>query len=253
MGIPLVPEGSWVGAPTDHIILGLKELPDEDFPLKHTHVTFLHVFKGQAGWERVLGRFPRGGGTLLDLEFLNDEHGRRVAAFGYHAGFAGAALGLDVWAHQVMNPGREFGAVMPFRNEAALIEHIKTAVAIGSEKLRRQPRVLVIGALGRCGKGAVDLCMKAGLYDENVLRWDMEETAKGGPFVEIIESDVFINCIYLTHKIPNFVDTQSLASPSRKLSVVVDISCDTTNPNNPLPIYNINTTFDNPTVPVEVS
>lgn len=29
-------------------------------------------YKGQGGWDKVLGRFPRGGGTLLDLEFLED-------------------------------------------------------------------------------------------------------------------------------------------------------------------------------------
>jgi hypothetical protein len=40
-------------------------------------------YKNQGGWEKVLSRFPRGGGTLLDLEFLEDEQGRRVAAFGY--------------------------------------------------------------------------------------------------------------------------------------------------------------------------
>jgi hypothetical protein len=37
------------------------------------------IDKQQAGWENVLARFPRGGGTLLDLEFLVDERGRRVA------------------------------------------------------------------------------------------------------------------------------------------------------------------------------
>ncbi|KAI5807680.1 hypothetical protein DFH27DRAFT_608439 [Peziza echinospora] len=251
-GIPLVPEGSWLDAPSDHIIVGLKELPDEDFPLKHTHITFLHVFKNQKGWERVLGRFPRGGGTLLDLEFLQDERGRRVAAFGYHAGFAGAALGLEVWAHQLNNPGQEFGAVKPFPNEEALITHIKAAIASGVAKSGRQPRILVIGALGRCGKGAVDLALKSGVPKENVIQWDMAETAIGGPFVEIVESDIFINCIYLMHKIPNFVDLESLKNPNRQLSVVVDVSCDTTNPNNPIPIYDVNTTFTNPTVPVPV-
>lgn len=30
------------------------------------------------------------------------------------------------------------------------------------------------------------------------------------------------------------------------------MSCDTTNPHNPIPIYSINTTFDDPTVPVAV-
>lgn len=56
-----------------------------------------------------------------------------------------------------------------------------------AKKSGRQPRVLVIGALGRCGRGAVDLCLKAGIPTENVLKWDMAETAKGGPFVEIVE------------------------------------------------------------------
>lgn len=66
--------------------------------------------------------------------------------------------------------------------------------------------------------------------------------------------DVFVNCIYLTSKIPSFISPESIqaAGSSRKLSVVVDVSCDTTNPNNPLPIYSINTTFDNPTVDVKV-
>jgi saccharopine dehydrogenase (NAD+, L-lysine forming) len=82
-------------------------------------------------------------------------------------------------------------------------------------------------------------------------QWDLPETsAKSGPYQEIIESDVFVNCIYLSAKIPPFVDLESLSSHSRTLSVVCDVSCDTTNPNNPIPIYDINTTFSNPTVPV---
>lgn len=35
-GAKLVPTGSWIDAPSEHIIVGLKELPEEDFPLKHT-------------------------------------------------------------------------------------------------------------------------------------------------------------------------------------------------------------------------
>ena len=170
-------------APEGHIILGLKELPEDTFPLKHTHVQFAHCYKNQGGWAEVLSRFPAGKGTLYDLEFLQDESGRRVAAFGYHAGFAGAALGIEAWAHQQLHPDSELGAVSPYPNEQALIAHIKDVVA----QAGRQPRVLVIGALGRCGRGAVDLCLKAGIDQENVLKWDMAETAKGGPFMEIVE------------------------------------------------------------------
>lgn len=64
---------------------------------------------------------------------------------------------------------------------------------------------------------------------------------------------MFVNCIYLTSKIPSFIDPESIqaAGDKRNLRVVVDVSCDTTNPNNPIPIYSINTTFDKPTVDVE--
>ena len=48
-------------------------------PLKHVHVQFAHCYKQQGGWEKVLARFPRGNGVLLDLEFLTESSGRRVA------------------------------------------------------------------------------------------------------------------------------------------------------------------------------
>ena len=65
--------------------------------------------------------------------------------------------------------------------------------------------------------------------------------------------DIFVNCIYLASAIPPFVTLEQIAAtgPERRLSVVVDVSCDTTNPFNPLPIYSVNTTFLEPTVPVQ--
>ena len=82
-GATLVDEGSWPNAPLDHIIIGLKELDDSvNFPLKHTHIQFSHSYKNQEGWQDRLGRFAQGSGTLLDLEYLADSQGRRVAAFG---------------------------------------------------------------------------------------------------------------------------------------------------------------------------
>jgi len=151
---------------------------------------FAHCYKNQGGWENVLARWPRGGGTLLDLEFLTDDKGRRVAAFGYHAGFAGAALGIQVWAWQKRTggDGSDYPEVKPYSNETALLdevrEQLKAAVEVNGGTW---PRVIVIGALGRCGSGAVDAALKVGVPDENILRWDMAETASGGPFPEILE------------------------------------------------------------------
>ncbi|KIW28701.1 uncharacterized protein PV07_08339 [Cladophialophora immunda] len=73
---------------------------------------------------------------------------------------------------------------------------------------------------------------------------------RAGPFEEIVESDVFVTSIYLSEPIAPFINKESLSSPKRNLSVLCDVSCDTTNPHNPIPIYDENSTFKTPTLPV---
>ncbi|KAI1495291.1 Saccharopine dehydrogenase [Biscogniauxia mediterranea] len=252
VGAELVPAGSWLNAPREDIILGLKELPDEDIPLPHTYIHFQHIFKKQHGWAPSLSRFARGGGTLYDLEFLTDENGRRVAAFGYWAGYAGAALALLSWAHQVLHPGVVQGPVPAFDNAQVLVQHIKSAIepAIRANG-GKLPQVVVIGALGRCGKGAIDFCLAAGLGHESIIKMDMAETARGGPFSEITESDIFINCVYLgPNRTPPFATLESLSAPGRRLRVICDISCDPNSENNPIPVYSGWSSFDKPTIPL---
>ncbi|NQZ09620.1 MAG: hypothetical protein HRT35_20920 [Algicola sp.] len=99
-GCDMVEQGSWQQADLDAIILGLKELPEAKHPLTHDHIYFAHCYKEQQGWQDLLGRFKTGGGSLYDLEYLLDDNKRRVAAFGYWAGFAGAALALKAWVSQ---------------------------------------------------------------------------------------------------------------------------------------------------------
>ncbi|KAJ3124004.1 Saccharopine dehydrogenase [Nowakowskiella sp. JEL0407] len=252
IGCKLVPHGSWRTAPASALIIGLKELPENDFtPLTHTHIMFAHCFKRQGGWMDVLGRFKNGNGTLLDLEFLTNEQGRRVAAFGYYAGFAGAALGVDLWAHNILNPGKTYPSVTPFDNENDLIKHVTARLNRAVEIAGRKPSVMVMGALGRCGTGASDFASKVGIPDDLIIKWDMAETKKGGPFEEILQHDIFVNSIYLSLPIPPFIYKEQLDNPGRKLNVVVDVSCDTTNPHNPIPIYNQTTTFDEPVLTVQ--
>ncbi|KAI0188992.1 Saccharopine dehydrogenase [Xylaria flabelliformis] len=251
VGAELVPAGSWLKAPLQDIILGLKELPDDDIPLPHTYIHFQHIFKKQHGWASSLSRFARSRGTLYDLEFLTDEAGRRVAAFGYWAGYAGAALALLSWAHQVLHPGVTQGPVPIFDNAQALVQHIKSAIEPAIRTNSGQaPRPAVIGALGRCGRGAVDFFLAAGLEQETILKWDMAETARGGPFEEIAASDIFINCVYLgSTPTPPFVTFESLSAPGRRLRVICDVSCDPNSENNPIPVYSSWSSFDKPTIP----
>nr|KAJ3420157.1 Saccharopine dehydrogenase [Polyrhizophydium stewartii] len=80
----------------------------------------------------------------------------------------------------------------------------------------------------------------------------MAETARGGPFNEILDHDIFVNCIYLSSPIPPFITKDMLASPGRRLTVLSDVSCDATNPNNPVPVYYGASTFDDPVIRVSV-
>ncbi|KAI9344274.1 hypothetical protein BDR26DRAFT_835716 [Obelidium mucronatum] len=255
-GVTLVPHGSWRTAPADAYILGLKELPENDeSPLPHQHIMFAHCYKQQAGWKDVLNRFDSGKGTLLDLEFLVDERGRRVAAFGYHAGYAGSAVGLDLWCHKVLaGDDVKFPAINHFNDDKALIKHIKDRLDLAVKKFGRIPRVMVMGALGRCGSGATDFFRHVSIPEENIIKWDLAETKAGGPFPQILDADIFVNCIYLSVPIPPFVTSEMVKNTvDRKLSVLVDVSCDATNPHNPIPVYYGATTFVDPVLRVNAA
>ncbi|WKT49244.1 Alanine dehydrogenase/pyridine nucleotide transhydrogenase, N-terminal [Fusarium oxysporum f. sp. vasinfectum] len=229
-GARLVDTGVWPNAEPGTIILGLKEIPEEDFPLKNDHITFAHCYKNQGGWEKVLGRWAQGGSVLYDLEFLHDSEGRRVSAFGFHAGFAGAALGIKTLAHQLQDSSSKLPSVETFTdgrgyylNEDELVNQIREDLAKAEKALGRKPTALVLGALGRCGKGAVDLFLKAGMPDENITRWDLNETKdRDGPYEEIAKADVFLNAIYLSKPIPPFINQELLAKQGRNLAVVID-------------------------------
>ncbi len=151
-GCEIAPEASWVSAPREAIVFGLKELPEDGTPLVHRHIMFGHAFKGQPAGQVLLRRFKAGGGALYDLEYLVDEAGRRVAAFGYWAGFAGAAVSLKCWAAQ--QRGEICGPVAVYAGRAALVAELEREMA----GLAR-PSALVIGALGRVGTGAAD-CLR---------------------------------------------------------------------------------------------
>ncbi len=186
-GCEMVRTHSWPDAPNDAIIFGLKELPDDDTPLVHRHIMFGHAFKGQPAGLRLLQRFRAGGGSLLDLEYLVDDTGRRVAAFGYWAGYAGAAVALMCWAAQ--QKGCLAGPVQDYPSSTHLLSDLQTRLlATGTHR----PDALIIGALGRVGTGAADLCTAMGV---SCTRWDMDETASGGPFPEILAHEIFFNCI----------------------------------------------------------
>jgi saccharopine dehydrogenase (NAD+, L-lysine-forming) len=238
-GCRLAETATWKSAPKDAIIVGLKELPADNSDLTHQHVFFCHAFKNQGGWKEELQRFARGGGSLFDMEYLTFPNGRRVAAFGRAAGLAGAAVALMAWAAQ--QDGKVLaGPLEAWKSQLHMIANVKEALGA------RKPKAIVLGALGRSGRGAADVLDAVGC---DVTRWDIAETKKGGPFPELLEYDILVNCILLVDKIEPFITNEMIAKSS-KLSVICDVSCDTSNPNNPLPFLNQSSTLETPILKV---
>lgn len=239
-GCEIAEENLWPKAPTDAIIFGLKELPEDGTPLTHRHIMFGHAFKGQPAGQVLLKRFKAGGGTLYDLEYLVDETGRRVAAFGYWAGYAGAAVSLKCWAAQ--QKGGIAGPVRKVGSKDALLAELGAELG----DLAR-PRAIIIGALGRVGTGAADLCEAMGV---KVTKWDMAETASGGPFPEVLQHEIFLNCILARPGCPVFVPASAKTDPARKLAVIGDIACDPTSDFSPIKVYDRATDWDAPALRV---
>jgi len=238
-GCEIAAENFWPKAPADAIIFGLKELPEDGTALTHRHIMFGHAFKGQPAGQILLKRFKAGKGTLYDLEYLVDGTGRRVAAFGYWAGYAGAAVSLRVWAAQ--QRGGIAGRVAKYPNKTALLDDLNRELGTLT-----RPRAIVIGALGRVGTGASDLCSAMGVP---VTKWDMAETASGGPFPEILQHEIFLNCILARPGCPVFVPASAKTDP-RKLTVIGDIACDPTSDFSPIKVYDRVTEWEAPALRV---
>ncbi|WP_392339895.1 hypothetical protein [Moritella marina] len=236
----------WQEMPTDTLILGLKELPVSDAPIFHDHIYFAHAFKGQDEATQILARFNNGGGRIFDIEFLTDADNRRVAAFGYWAGFVGAGLGLLGFGHYQQQQVA-FPTITPFANKESFIATIQSQLGENINDLN----VMVMGALGRCGTGATDLLKAVGI--NKLTLWDKQEyDTSPKPITAILSQDVFINTVYLKGDIPPMID-QSLLAGNNKLRIISDVSCDPNSANNPLPVYDAITNMTQPFVQAKYS
>ena len=239
-GCSIAAAGSWRDAPANAYILGLKELPDDETALYHRHIYFAHAYKKQTGWQRLLQRFGDAGGSLLDLEYLLDDSSRRVAAFGYWAGFAGAALGVMAWCAQHTEGRHSMGPLRAYENREAMIAEVRSQLT----RCNSSPRILIVGAHGRVGSGALALAQQLGL---ETISWDINETAAGGPFSEILMYDILVNCVLVQSSMPPFITDKMLDLP-RKLSVITDVSCDPYGDYNPIPLYQHCSTMAEPII-----
>ncbi|WP_033400333.1 saccharopine dehydrogenase [Actinokineospora enzanensis] len=226
-GCRVVPGDTWPDAPPEVFVLGLKEPSSAARALTHRHIFFGHAFKGQVDGPDLLRRLTWGGGTLLDLEELVDDDGRRVVAFGFWAGYVGAAL-----------------AVLHHRNE--LLAPLRSGSREDLDaRLRATPaaeRALVVGALGRSGRGAVEALAVAGVP---TTEWDLAET-RALDREALLGHDILVNTVFANEPGTPFLTAADTTAPGRVLRTVSDVTCDVTSDLNRLPINDKTTTWDSP-------
>ena len=225
-GAAIAAPGTWHEAPCGAFILGIKEvlqgeITTDNLALRHRHIYFAHVFKGQAHAPVTMRRFALGRGTLLDLEYLVDEQGRRVATFSYSAGFAGAIAAVHVWADKQSGTPPPYSLPRHYLSRREFIDELRRKLA----RIGRLPTALVIGANGRSGRGAVALFDALGIEP---ARWGRAETQAGGPFPAILDYDIMCNCVFLAKPGRPFLTREMLAGRTvpPRLSVVADVSND---------------------------
>ncbi|MGW4808001.1 hypothetical protein [Kitasatospora sp. NPDC004272] len=198
VGCSTAPPGSWAtGCPVEHYVLGLKELPPTPARLRHHHLMFGHAYRGQPGAPALLRRFADGGGTLLDLEPLVDDDGRRIAAFGRWAGHAGAALALLHHRGTLTAP-----LIRSTRGE--LDRRLRPPHRAGDGT-----SALVIGADGRCGEGACEALRTAGIAP---TRWTVADTGVVDRSA-VLAHDILVNAIGTAVPVIPFLTEDDLDAP----------------------------------------
>ena len=213
----------------DMLIVGLKELPMDEYTYAYNHLYFSHCFKNQNNSKTILQLFKLHGGNIYDLEYFTDDNNKRLLSFGFYSGIVGCYLGLLQYYYR--KQFKDICNLQPFKCYEDLLKKIsneKNCIYI-------QPTIAIIGN-GRCASGCIYLLnileLPYTIYDRSMSKNNLNKY------------NIIINCILLDSVEP-FITTDDLFK-FNKTDVIVDISCDYNNINNPLPIYNTATTFKNP-------
>jgi alpha-aminoadipic semialdehyde synthase len=146
-------------------ILGVKEIPLDQFEPDKTYVFFAHVIKGQAYNMPMLKKMMALGCNLIDYEKVTDDRDRRLIFFGRHAGLAGMidtlwAYGLRLDWEGTPNPFTQLRQARHYKSLDEAIEALeRVKAAIETEGLPRAivPLTLGIAGYGNVSRGAQEI------------------------------------------------------------------------------------------------
>jgi saccharopine dehydrogenase (NAD+, L-lysine-forming) len=249
------------------ILMGVKEIDKRTFIPGKTYLFFSHVAKKQPHNHEMFVEMAARNLTLIDFEYLTTEEGRRVVAFGRHAGIVGAYNGLRARGIKTnrfkLKPAYQCRDIDEMWAGLRLIE------------LKPGLKILVTGE-GRVAQGALETLCIANIVEvapEDYLNreFDVPVYCRIGPqhytkhkdgkefsfshfasnpheyesaFLPYTKvTDILITGHYWDPRSPHFFSKENMKQPGFRISVIADISCDV---NGPIPSTLRATTISDP-------
>jgi alanine dehydrogenase len=235
------------------ILMGVKEVKLNALLDGLSYFFFSHTAKKQPYNRELLQSLVRQGIRMVDYEYLTNEDGMRVVAFGRWAGVVGAYNGLRGFGLK--------GGTYQLKPAHTCFDLEEVRVELEKVRLGKN-RILVTGG-GRVAGGALEILDVAGVkqvspkdflegdYDHAVYArldpWHYTRRKDGAAFdfdhfvthPELYENsllsyasrtDIFMACHFWDPASPVMLTQEHLASVDYPISLVADISCDIDGP-----------------------
>ena len=265
IGIPVVDDVS-----DCDLLIGIKEVNSESLFEGKTYLIFSHTGKKQIYNQSFFREMIQKKITLIDYEYLTDNDGLRLVAFGFWAGVAGGYYALQgiarKWLHQNL----------PGPDQCTDLMHLYRHI----QSLPLPALKIIITGGGRVASGAIEVMKEAGIHEVSPtdflnhaypfpvytqLNPEDYVVRKSGSFSTndffmhpqdyrsdfkkyLPQTDVFIACHYWNCHSPIFFKPSQVRSNQFQLSVIADISCDL---NGPIPTTIRSTTHRHPWYDIE--
>ncbi|XP_064633464.1 alpha-aminoadipic semialdehyde synthase, mitochondrial-like isoform X3 [Lineus longissimus] len=147
------------------LILGVKQIPIDALLPNHTYCFFSHTIKAQEENMPMLDAILEKNIRLLDYERFVDENGKRLVAFGKHAGVAGMinilhGMGVRLLALGHYTPFLHVGLAHNYRGTGMAkqaVRDIGYEIALGSIPRSMGPVIFIFTGSGNVSKGAREI------------------------------------------------------------------------------------------------
>lgn len=231
------------------LLLGIKEVNPYALVPGKTYAFFAHVAKKQPHNQKLLQHIIRKNVSLIDYEFVTDDEGRRLIAFGRWAGIIGAYNGIRAWGlrHGLWNlkPAWQCGTYEALKNELRSVQPGKMNILITGEGRVASGAVEVLNFLGF--RKLDPNAFLSGAFEEPVYcqigpRYYVRR-ADGAPFdfrdfvqnpnlyvsdftAFLRVTDLLMACHFWDPRSPRLFSLEDMRSGGFRCKVIADISCD---------------------------